>query len=306
MLGTDIGAEVAGRSAPRGAALEAALNPPRGQRAVITRYIRTHRAMQVGLLIVLGYALLALIAPLIAPYNPETATSATLQPPSLRHIFGTDVSGFDILSRVIAAPRVDITIAVTATLVALLIGAPLGVLAGFSRGLLGEVVSRIFDLIQAFPFFVLAITLLAVLGPSVLNLIIVVAVVNAPIYLRLIKSQTLYLRERTFIQAARVVGNTEFSLMFRHLFPNALPPVLAQVSINVAWAVILTAGVSFVGAGVRPPTPEWGLMISTGASNMFSGQWWVALFPGIALAISTAGYALIADGLRDLSDPTRR
>ncbi len=306
MLGTDIGAEVAGRSAPRGAALEAALNPPRGQLTVITRYIRTHRAMQVGLLIVLGYALLAVIAPLVAPYNPETATSATLQPPSLRHIFGTDVSGFDILSRVIAAPRVDITIAVTATLVALLIGAPLGVLAGFSRGVLGEVVSRIFDLIQAFPFFVLAITLLAVLGPSVVNLIIVVAVVNAPIYLRLIKSQTLYLRERTFIQAARVVGNTEFSLMFRHLFPNALPPVLAQVSINVAWAVILTAGVSFVGAGVRPPTPEWGLMISTGASNMFSGQWWVALFPGIALAISTAGYALIADGLRDLSDPTRR
>ncbi len=306
MVSTDIGGQVAGPLTSRDAALAAAFNPPRGQLAVITRYIRTHRAMQVGLLIVLGYALLAVIAPLIAPYNPETATSATLQPPSLRHIFGTDVSGFDILSRVISAPRVDITIAVTATLVALLIGTPLGVLAGFSRGVVGEVVSRIFDLIQAFPFFVLAITLLAVLGPSVVNLIIVVAVVNAPIYLRLIKSQTLYLRERTFIQAARVVGNTEFSLMFRHLFPNALPPVLAQVSINVAWAVILTAGVSFVGAGVRPPTPEWGLMISTGASNMFSGQWWVALFPGIALAVSTAGYALIADGLRDLSDPTRR
>jgi peptide/nickel transport system permease protein len=262
--------------------------------------------MQIGLLIVIGYAILAVLAPLIVPYRPDTATSDTLQPPSLRHIFGTDVSGFDIYSRVLFAPRVDITIAVTATLLALAIGTPLGVLAGFSRGLASEVVSRVFDLIQAFPFFVLAMTLLAVLGPSVVNLIVVVAVVNAPIYLRLVKSQTLYLRERTFIQAARVAGNTEFSLMFRHLFPNALPPVLAQVSINVAWAVILTAGVSFVGAGVRAPTAEWGLMISAGASNMFSGQWWVALFPGAALAVSTLGYALIADGLRDLADPTRR
>ncbi len=232
------------------ASLVAAFHPPRGQLVVVARYVKTHRAMQIGLLIVIGYAILAVLAPLIVPYRPDTATSDTLQPPSLRHIFGTDVSGFDIYSRVLFAPRVDITIAVTATLLALAIGTPLGVLAGFSRGLASEIVSRVFDLVQAFPFFVLAMTLLAVLGPSVVNLIVVVAVVNAPIYLRLVKSQTLYLRERTFIQAARVAGNTEFSLMFRHLFPNALPPVLAQVSINVAWAVILTAGVSFVGAGV--------------------------------------------------------
>jgi peptide/nickel transport system permease protein len=283
----------------------AAFNQPRGRLIVLARYVKTHRAMQIGLLIVIGYAVLAVLAPLIVPYRPDTSTSDTLQPPSLRHLFGTDVSGFDILSRVLFAPRVDITIALTATLLALAIGTPLGVLAGFSRGLVSEIVSRVFDLIQAFPFFVLAMTLLAVLGPSVSNLIVVVAVVNAPIYLRLVKSQTLYLRERTFVQAARVAGNSEFSLMFRHLFPNALPPVLAQVSINVAWAVILTAGVSFVGAGVRAPTPEWGLMISAGASNMFSGQWWVALFPGAALALSTLGYALIADGLRDLADPTR-
>jgi peptide/nickel transport system permease protein len=287
------------------ASLVAAFNQPRGRLIVLARYVKTHRAMQIGLLIVIGYAVLAVLAPLIVPYRPDTSTSDTLQPPSLRHLFGTDVSGFDILSRVLFAPRVDITIALTATLLALAIGTPLGVLAGFSRGLVSEIVSRVFDLIQAFPFFVLAMTLLAVLGPSVSNLIVVVAVVNAPIYLRLVKSQTLYLRERTFVQAARVAGNSEFSLMFRHLFPNALPPVLAQVSINVAWAVILTAGVSFVGAGVRAPTPEWGLMISAGASNMFSGQWWVALFPGAALALSTLGYALIADGLRDLADPTR-
>ncbi len=287
------------------ASLVAAFNQPRGRLIVLARYVKTHRAMQIGLLIVIGYAVLAVLAPLIVPYRPDTSTSDTLQPPSLRHLFGTDVSGFDILSRVLFAPRVDITIALTATLLALAIGTPLGVLAGFSRGLVSEIVSRVFDLIQAFPFFVLAMTLLAVLGPSVVNLIVVVAVVNAPIYLRLVKSQTLYLRERTFVQAARVAGNSEFSLMFRHLFPNALPPVLAQVSINVAWAVILTAGVSFVGAGVRAPTPEWGLMISAGASNMFSGQWWVALFPGAALALSTLGYALIADGLRDLADPTR-
>jgi peptide/nickel transport system permease protein len=287
------------------ASVVAAFNQPRGRLIVLARYVKTHRAMQIGLLIVIGYAVLAVLAPLIVPYRPDTSTSDTLQPPSLRHLFGTDVSGFDILSRVLFAPRVDITIALTATLLALAIGTPLGVLAGFSRGLVSEIVSRVFDLIQAFPFFVLAMTLLAVLGPSVSNLIVVVAVVNAPIYLRLVKSQTLYLRERTFVQAARVAGNSEFSLMFRHLFPNALPPVLAQVSINVAWAVILTAGVSFVGAGVRAPTPEWGLMISAGASNMFSGQWWVALFPGAALALSTLGYALIADGLRDLADPTR-
>jgi peptide/nickel transport system permease protein len=274
--------------------------------AALRRLTRGDRQMQVGLVIVVGMAAIGLVAPLIAPYSPTTATGEVLVPPGLRHWFGTDNSGLDIFTRTLYAPRVDITIAVAATLVAIVMGVPFGILAGFRGGRWAELLSRLFDIVQAFPFFILAIVLLGIFGPSITNLILVVALVNAPIYFRLLRGEAQRLSERKFVEAARVAGCNDLDVMIRHILPNSLVPLLAQMSVTVAWAIILTAGVSFVGAGVRAPTPEWGVMIADGAPQMTSGQWWTAFFPGLTLALSVMGYALLANAVTDLSDPRKR
>lgn len=270
------------------------------------RVVRKSRQLQVGLIIVGGVALLGLLAPIIAPYGPKQATSEVLAPPSAAHWFGTDKLGFDVLSRTLYAPRTDILIAVATTLIAIAVGAPLGVAAGFRGGIASEIASRSFDVIQAFPFFVLAIFLLGIFGPSTTNVIGALAVVNTPIYFRLMRGEAARLKERDFIAAARVAGCKDADLMFRHILPNSLVPLLAQMSVTVAWTVLLTAGVSFIGAGVRPPTPEWGLMISSGSEEMISGHWWTSFFPGVTLAITVIGYALLANGINDLADPRKR
>lgn len=283
----------------------AAAAPRRSVRSRL-HWLRGERQLQIGLAIVLGMIALALLAPLIAPYDPERATGQVLASPSGSHLFGTDVSGFDIFSRTLYAPRVDILIAFTSTVLAMLAGIPLGILAGYRSGKLPELMSRGFDIVQAFPFFILALVLLAIFGPSVRNLILVVAIVNAPIYFRLMKSQAQTLKGRMFIEAARVAGCRDRDLMFRHILPNALTPALAQMSVTIAWSIILTAGVSFVGAGVRAPTPEWGVMIANGAPQMQTGQWWAALFPGLALAVAVMGYALVGNAIPNVTDPRKR
>jgi peptide/nickel transport system permease protein len=218
----------------------------------------------------------------------------------------------DIFSRVIFSARIDLAIAVLGALFSLVIGSPLGLIAGYfsgTRGVWGwvsEAVMRVADVLQAFPVFVLAIALVAALGQSARNVIIAIAFVNAPIYLRLLRTQALSLRERRFVDAARVAGNSELRIVFRHILPNAMAPAIIQASVNMGWAVLLTAGLSFVGAGVRVPTPEWGSMIAVGAQNMVTGQWWPALFPGVAIALTVLGFALIGDSLELLLDPVRR
>jgi peptide/nickel transport system permease protein len=280
--------------------------PAGAPRRVSIGWLAGQRQMQLGLTIVLGMLVIALIAPLIAPFDPERATSDVLAAPNATHPFGTDISGFDVLSRTLYAPRVDILIAFSSTVLAMVVGVPLGIVAGYRRGLQSEVMSRGFDIIQAFPFFILALVLLGIFGPSVRNLILVVAFVNAPIYFRLMKSQAQMLKGRQFIEAARVAGCRDRDLMFRHILPNSLTPALAQMSVTIAWSIILTAGVSFVGAGVRAPTPEWGVMIANGAAQMQTGQWWSALFPGLVLAISVIGYALVGNAITDVMDPRKR
>jgi peptide/nickel transport system permease protein len=218
----------------------------------------------------------------------------------------------DIFSRIIYSARIDLVIAVLGTALSLLIGAPLGLIAGYfsgARGVWGgasEATMRTADVLQAFPVFVLAIALVAALGQSARNVIIAIAFVNIPIYLRLLRTQALSLRERRFIDAARVARSSEMRIVFRHVLPNAMSPAIIQASVNMGWAVLLTAGLSFVGAGVRVPTPEWGSMIAVGAQNMITGQWWPALFPGIAIALTVLGFALIGDSLELMLDPVRR
>jgi peptide/nickel transport system permease protein len=263
--------------------------------------------------LLLAILVLALFAPVLGLDDPETAhPEASLLAPSWQHWLGTDISGMDIFSRVIFSARIDLEIAVLGTLLSLAIGAPLGLVAGYfasTRGFwswFSEATMRTADVLQAFPVFVLAIALVAALGQSARNVIFAIAFVNAPIYLRLLRTQALSLRERRFVEAARVSGNSELRIVRRHILPNAMAPALVQLSVNMGWAVLLTAGLSFVGAGVRVPTPEWGSMIAVGAQNMITGQWWPALFPGIAIALTVLAFALVGDSLELMLDPVRR
>ena len=256
---------------------------------------------------------LAVFAPLIAPYDPETANvETTLAAPGGSHWLGTDISGMDIFSRLIYSGRIDLVIAVLGTLLSVLIGGPIGLIAGYfsgSRGLWGrisEAMMRGADVLQAFPVFVLAIALVAALGQSARNVIIAIAFVNAPIYLRLLRTQALSLRERRFVDAARVSGNCELRIVFRHILPNAVAPAIIQASVNMGWAVLLTAGLSLRRRRGARPDAEWGSMIAVGAQNMITGQWWPALFPGVAIAVTVLGFALIGDSLELMLDPVRR
>jgi peptide/nickel transport system permease protein len=263
------------------------------------RLIRSNRLTTAGIVIVAVVLLDTLLAPLIAPYDPQqTDPTATLQPPSLAHPFGTDVSGFDVLSRVMYAPRIDITIAVSATVLSILVGASLGVISGYSGKIAGEGIVRVSDIVQSFPLFILAMALVALTGQQVSNLIYALAFLNAPIYLRLMRSQTLGIRRRAYVEASETAGNTTFTTIRRHVLPNALTPIFVQASVTIGWSILLVAGLSFVGAGVRAPTPEWGLMVSDAAPNVITGQWWPSVFPGAAIALSVLGFSLLGVGLQ--------
>lgn len=276
-------------------------------------YARGRRSFQLGLVIVLVSLFLALFGPAIGPFPTETALPGPpLQPPSWRHLMGTDVSNMDIFSRVIAAPRIDLTIALVSTFIAFVVGVLLGVVSGFFGGsagvprLLSEAIMRGADIIQAFPVFIFALALVGFRGPGIENVIAALAFLNIPYFLRITRGAVLQVRERPFVEAQRCAGATELRIAFVHVMPNAMTAPIANISPTIGFSILLTSGLSFVGAGVPVPTPEWGSMIAIGAPNMMTGQWWTALFPGIVLGITILGYALFGDGLREYLDPVRR
>jgi peptide/nickel transport system permease protein len=276
-------------------------------------FLRNNPLAVVGLTIVMAVLVLVVIGPYVTPFDPEKASFRdALKPPSSTHIFGTDSAGMDILSRVITAARLDVVIGVTATAISFAIGVPLGILAGLYSGRrgvrswAGEALMRILDIIQSFPVFIFAMALVATSGTSTRNVIAAVAFVNIPIFVRLVRAEVLSVRERPFIEAAICSGNPDLRIASLHILPNSLASVLTQASVTVGWAIILTAGLSFVGAGVSTPTPEWGSMIAIGARDMVTGQWWPALFPGLALGATVFGFAVVGDFARLLMDPTTR
>jgi peptide/nickel transport system permease protein len=257
----------------------------------------------IGLLPMVLWIVVAVAAPLLTEYSPtRSIPEDALQAPSLLHWFGTNNTGADVFARVIYGARLDLFIGVTAVGVAFLLAVPIGALAGYSRSWWGGLVMRMMDFLQSFTIVVLAMTFVAVLGPRASNVIIILGILNIPIFARLTRSEVLVLREATFVEAAKCVGNSDFRLILGHILPNALGPALAQVSINIGWALLLTAGLSFVGAGLQPPAPEWGLQISEGADNMISGQWWISLFPGLALGLCVLSFAMAGDVIRALMD----
>ena len=252
-------------------------------------------------------AICALIGPYIVPYDPLASdASATLQAPSWHHWFGTDQLGRDVLSRVVVATRLDFVIALASVALVFAMGGLAGIAAGYFGGWTDRIISRLSDTIMAFPLFVLAMGIVAALGNTVTNIVIATAIINFPLYVRVARAEANVRRDAGFVQAARLSGNGEFRILLMHILPNIMPIMMVQISLTMGYAILNAAGLSFIGLGVKPPTPEWGIMVAEGATNIISGEWWVALFPGAALMLAVFCFNLLGDGLRDLVDPQRR
>ena len=269
-----------------------------------------------GLSVVVLSIFLAAFGATISPYDPLEATGdISVPPPPITewprlfylavsgelerppHWFGTDQSGLDVFSRVISAPRADMSIALGGALISLFLGTFLGLIAGFYRNWATELMMRVSDVLQAFPVFITAMILVALAGRETGNLVLALVLVYTPIFIRLTRAEVMGQSARGYVQAAWAVGNNGFKIAVKHVLPNSLVPSLVQLSVTVGFAIILTAGLSFVGAGVRPPTPEWGIMISIGAQQLILGEWWPSIFPGLAITVTVFGYAVVGHAI---------
>ena len=270
-----------------------------------------HRLALLGLVIILAVVALALLAESLAPRSPVALQIALrLKPPGFvdprsgqKIWLGIDHLGRDILSRIIYGSRVSLMVSLPAVAMSAAIGLTLGLLAGFYRGWFDGVVMRLVDLQLAFPFILLALSIVALLGPSLRNIIIVFAITTWPVYARTTRGSVLSLREREFVQAARSVGAGDRRILWRHVLPNIVSPVLVLASFEVARMIILESALGFLGLGVQPPTPTWGNMLADGR-DYIRDAWWIATFPGLAIMITAAGVNFLGDGLRDMLDPT--
>ncbi|MEM7654258.1 MAG: ABC transporter permease [Pseudomonadota bacterium] len=272
------------------------------------RYVLTENPVTLfaGCLFLL-IVVVAIFGPILVPYDPLASNAdLTLKPPSWAHWFGTDQLGRDVFSRVVVATRLDLAIALSAVIISFVIGSILGALAGFYGGLADALVGRLTDTIMAFPLFVLAMGIVAAMGNTVENIVYATAIINLPFYARVARTEVNVRRNADFVLAARLAGNSSLRLLATQIYPNTLPPMMVQVSLNMGWAILNAAGLSFIGLGVRPPTAEWGIMVAEGAQYIVSGEWWLAFFPGAALMLAVFCFNLLGDGLRDLIDPRRR
>ncbi len=253
------------------------------------------------------FIVLVLVGPWVVPHDPlAPAPAAKLSPPSASHVFGTDQLGRDVFSRVITATRLDLGIAFAAVSISLVLGTALGAAAGWAGGWTDRIVGRLLDTIMAFPLFVLAVGVAAALGNSISSVVIATAVVNLPFYARQTRAEVNRRRGAGFVEAARLAGTGPVAIVALHIMPNVAPPLMVQSSLNMGWAILNAAGLSFIGLGVRPPQPEWGIMVSEGAANIFSGEWWLFVFPGAALMLAVLAFSVVGDTLRDRLDPRRR
>lgn len=297
-----------GQITPSGNA-QVSLAPPRTERLADMWYaLRRNPTTLAGLFIVLSVALLGLFAPLIAPYGPtEKNFSAIAVPPGTDgFLLGTDAFGHDIFSRLLYGARLDMLIAVAAVSTSMVIGSFLGAIAGYVGHQVDEVTMRAMDVMQAFPRFIFAMGVAYALGPGLFTVIVATATLNIPGYARLMRSEILSLKASQFSQAAIAVGNPSWRVLFRHLLPNSLGPILVMSTLQCGWAILEAAGLSFIGLGVPVPTAEWGVMINMGLQNFLAGQWWSYTFPGLAIAITVLGFNLLGDGLEDILDPRRK
>jgi peptide/nickel transport system permease protein len=268
------------------------------QRVTVKRALAGNTLYRLGVLITLFWVGVALLAPWIAPYSPTQGEAALAQgSPSLSHLFGLDKYGRDILTRVVYGSRYDLCIAVTVVGCSLVVGTCIGSISGFLGGKIDNLMMRVMDMLLAFPSFVLALVFVAVFRPTLMTLVIALSIRFIPMYARLVRGEMFVERVKEYAVAAQAIGSAQTRLVFRHLLPNSLSPLITQSTTNVSWAVLNAAGLSFLGVGMQPPTPEWGVMISEGSPFIVSGQWWMSFFPGMALILMTAGFILVGDGL---------
>jgi peptide/nickel transport system permease protein len=274
--------------------------------AMLLRRFSKERTAVFGLLVIVIFALIAVFAPLLAPYDPlQQDIPNGLAAPSPEHWMGTDKLGRDVLSRMLYGARISLGAGLGVVLMSAVIGTLVGIVAGYVGGWTDEGIMRVTDIFFAFPSLILAMAIAGALGPSLQNALIAVAVVTWPVYARLIRGQVLILRNREFVQAARAVGAGHGLILRRHLFPNTLSPLLVQASFDMGVTILAVAGLSFIGFGAQPPTPEWGVMISEGR-NYITTHWWLTFFPAMAMLLAVAGFNLVGDGLRDVLDPRLR
>lgn len=266
-------------------------------------YGRLDASAKVSLWIIVFIVLMAVAAPLVAPYGPaEQHYEASLSGPSMEHPLGTDLTGRDVLSRLIFGARASLLVGTVAVAMAIAIGVPLGSVAGYTGGVVDEGIMRTMDMIISVPALVLGLALIGTLGAGIENVILVVGIVYAPQYARVIRGEVLSIKEKDFVEAAENTGLGHFSILGKHIVPNALTPVLVQASYHIATAIILEASLSFLGLGVQPPTPTWGVMISDGRGYL-PEAWWISTFPGLAIMVTVLAFNLLGDGLRDEFDP---
>jgi peptide/nickel transport system permease protein len=279
---------------------------------VVTGGAARSRRFATGLVVtgatILGLMVLAaLLAPLLTPWGPtEIDPTASRAAPGGSHLLGTDVNGMDIWSRVLHAARLDLGIAVAAVALAVVVGSALGLVAGHLGGWVDDMLMRLLDIFQAFPTFIMALVVAALLGGGTLNLVIVIALVNAPAYARLVRAEARSVRELPFVDASVISGSSTAAVLWRHVLPNSLTPVRVIAPLNCGWAMLTLAGLSFLGLGVPIPTAEWGAMISLGTGDVVAGRWWTSVPPGLFLLASVLGFSLLGEGLQERADTRRR
>jgi len=267
-----------------------------------------NRLTTTGLSVVVLLFLIAVLAPLIVPYprdTIETHIEERFQSPSTKHLFGTDELGRDVFSRILCGSRISLQVGVIAIGLALAIGVPLGVIAGYTGGVLDELIMRITDVFLSFPPLLLAMAISSLLGPNLTNAMIAIAIAWWPWYTRLLRSEAISVRERDYVQAAKAMGASPAKIVFKHVLPNCLTPIIVQSSMDFGSIILTSAALSFLGLGAQPPTPEWGLMVSTGRT-FFLTNWWIVTFPGLAIFTAVLSFNLVGDGLREILDPKMR
>jgi ABC-type dipeptide/oligopeptide/nickel transport system permease subunit len=267
------------------------------------RRFRRHRTAMAGLILLVALLVLALAAPLLTSYNPERQSlSQALRPISWAHPLGTDHLGRDILARLLYGGRLSLMIGFLAVGLGVAIGVPLGAVSGFQGGFTDLVIQRFADILLSFPGFLLALSLVAILGVGLQNVIISVGISAVPSFIRLVRGSVLSIREQVYVQAADAIGQRRALIIFRHVLPNAMAPVIVQATLSLGFAILVAAGLGFLGLGVQPPTPEWGTMLGEGRQYIFRAPG-LTTYPGLVIFLAVLGFNLFGDGLRDALDP---
>ena len=273
-------------------------------------FFRRDKIAVISLIFLVAVILAAIFAPLLTPYpeqgRGEPNIAAKFQPPSPEHPMGTDSLGRDVWARILYGARVSLLVGFAVVFLGAVTGSALGAIAGYFGGWIDETIMRITDIFLAFPPLLLAITFTAVLGASVRNMIIAIAITWWPWYTRIVRGQVISVRERDFVRAARGIGVGDFTIIRRHIIPNVMGPVLVQATLDLGAAILTAAALSFLGLGAPPPTADWGVMVDEGRQHLLAGRWWLAVFPGLALFLTTLSLNLVGDGARDAADPKTR